>query len=233
VEQQSETNPYTANKIDEILKKAKNDNYEMGHIFQDGSRFININGHPIFGYCRYYNFFDKMVQMAAQKETHFVEVGSFMGQSSAIMAYLIEKSGKEITFDCVDLFEISDFSDHEHEAYINTFGGDMFKTFGVNLKIAGLSKYINKVYKGDSLNVSKLYDDYSLDMVFLDASHKYEDVVDDINHWWSKLRIGGYLAGDDFDQTDVAKAVLDSFKKYDSLDSGVFKNFGTWYVKKV
>jgi len=41
------------------------------------------------------------------------------------------------------------------------------------------------------------------------------------------------LAGDDFDQMDVAKAVIEFFEDYDSPDRGVFKNFGTWYVKKV
>lgn len=230
MEQQSEIDPYTANKIDEILEKAKNNNYEIGHIYQDGSRFININGHPIFGYCRYYNFYQIIVEMALKKGTHFVEVGSFMGQSSAIMAYLIEKSGKEITFDCVDLFEISEFSDHEHEGYINTFGGDMFKAFGVNLDIAGLSKYINKAYKGTSLDTARLYKDMSVDVVYLDASHKYEDVKDDILAWWPKIKINGYLAGDDFDQKDVARAVKEVFNDYE--EGGVFKNYGTWYAKK-
>ena len=230
MEQQPEIDPYTANKIDEILEKAKNDNCELGHMFQDGSRFININGHPIFGYCRYYNFYQTIVKMASKKGTHFVEVGSFMGQSSAIMAFLIEKSGKEITFDCVDLFEISEFSDHEHEGYINTFGGDMFKAFGVNLDMAGLSKYINKAHKGTSLDTARLYKDMSVDVVYLDASHKYEDVKDDILAWWPKIKINGYLAGDDFDQKDVARAVMEVFNDYE--EGGVYKNYGTWYAKK-
>jgi len=232
VEQKLEIDPYTANKIDEILEKANVNNLELNHMFIDGSRFININGHPIFGYCRYYDFYNTIVKMSASEGVHFVEVGSFMGQSSAIMAYLIEKSGKNITFDCVDIFEISDFSDNEHEEYVKVFGGDMFTTFATNLKLAGLSQCINQAYKGKSTDVAQLYEDMSVDVVYLDASHKYEDVKDDILAWWSKIKINGYLAGDDFDQSDVRDAVLELFNDYKGNELGVYKKYGTWFVRK-
>ena len=35
-----------------------------------------------------------------------------------------------------------------------------------------------------------------MDFVFIDASHKYADVKDDINHWLPKVRENGMLAGD-------------------------------------
>ena len=222
----------TANKIDKLLQNANEGEFKLYHMFTDGSRYINVNDHPIFGYCRYYHFYEIMVK-AVTGDAHFVEVGSFMGQSSAIMAYLIKSNNKDIKFDCIDLFEISDFSDDEHEDYVSIYGGDMLKVFGFNMEKTGLADYINNIYKGKSLDVATLYEDESLDMVYLDASHKYEDVVDDIKHWWPKLKVNGYLAGDDFDQMDVAKAVIEFFEDYDSPDRGVFKNFGTWYVKKV
>ncbi len=40
--------------------------------------------------------------------------------------------------------------------------------------------------------------DQSLDFVFLDASHTYEDVKNDICLWLPKVRYGGVLAGDDY-----------------------------------
>jgi hypothetical protein len=221
-----------SNKLDKLLQNANEGEYKLYHMFTDGSRYININDHPVFGYCRYYHFYEIMVKASAEG-AHFVEIGSFMGQSSAIMAYLIKNSGKNIKFDCVDLFEISDFSDDEHEDYVGVYGGDMLKVFSFNLNKTGLANYINNVYKGTSLDTAKLYDDESLDMIYLDASHKYEDVIDDIKHWWPKLKVNGYLAGDDFDQKDVAKAVNDCFEDYETPDMGVFKHFGTWYVKKV
>merc|ERR1711920_1091591 len=38
----------------------------------------------------------------------------------------------------------------------------------------------------------------SLDLVFIDADHRFEAVRDDINAWWPTLRPGGVLVGHDF-----------------------------------
>ena len=40
--------------------------------------------------------------------------------------------------------------------------------------------------------------DQSLDMVFLDACHDYEAVLDDVAPWKPKVRRGGILSGHDF-----------------------------------
>lgn len=41
-------------------------------------------------------------------------------------------------------------------------------------------------------------DSVTLDMVFLDADHRYEFVRQDINLWWPKLRKGGVMVGHDY-----------------------------------
>lgn len=40
--------------------------------------------------------------------------------------------------------------------------------------------------------------DASLDLVFIDAAHDYENALCDIKTWWPKLRPGGYLTGHDY-----------------------------------
>lgn len=49
--------------------------------------------------------------------------------------------------------------------------------------------------------------DGSLDCVFVDADHSYPAVLNDLRFWWSKVRPGGQLLGDDYWMTSVAKAV--------------------------
>lgn len=44
----------------------------------------------------------------------------------------------------------------------------------------------------------ELFDDYSLDFVYIDANHTYESVKDDINLWYPKVKINGIIAGHDF-----------------------------------
>ena len=40
--------------------------------------------------------------------------------------------------------------------------------------------------------------DGSLDAVFIDADHSYEAVQQDLEFWWKKLRVGGWMLGDDY-----------------------------------
>lgn len=204
------------------------------NLFDDGSRIIEINGYPIFGYCRYISVYKDLLSLLPldNDKKHIVEVGSFLGQSSAIMAYFIQNSIRDdIVFDCVDLFEISDFSDDKHGEYIEEHAnGDFYGTFIKNMEKTNSLNYINKIHKATSLEAAALYENNSLDFVMLDASHKYEDVIDDIVSWWPKLKEGGILAGDDWDHSGVRKAVIDCFgeKNIDGVTP-----FATWFTKKV
>jgi predicted O-methyltransferase YrrM len=51
-----------------------------------------------------------------------------------------------------------------------------------------------------------LLENESLDFVFIDACHEYENVITDINAWLPKIRPGGLLCGHDKDMDGVKKA---------------------------
>jgi hypothetical protein len=63
------------------------------------------------------------------------------------------------------------------------------------------------------------FSDESLDIVFIDASHFYEDVRDDIETWLPKVRSGGVLCGDDITKNfpGVRKAVEERFEVFEVL----------------
>ena len=54
-----------------------------------------------------------------------------------------------------------------------------------------------RMIEAESSVASELFSGREVDMVFIDASHRYEDVLLDIQHWEPKTRV--LLAGHDFD----------------------------------
>lgn len=54
------------------------------------------------------------------------------------------------------------------------------------------------IVQADSLAAARDIPDHSLDFVFIDAGHSYEECLDDILAWYPKLRPGGLLAGHDY-----------------------------------
>jgi hypothetical protein len=64
---------------------------------------------------------------------------------------------------------------------------------------ARLSSYKNSfIIRQYSLEASSLFENNSLDFVYIDANHKYEFVSEDIISWYPKIRPGGLISGHDY-----------------------------------
>lgn len=62
-----------------------------------------------------------------------------------------------------------------------------------------LNKYPNYILiKAPSVEAAKLIPDGSQDFVFIDGNHDYEDVKEDMETWYPKVRKGGILSGHDY-----------------------------------
>lgn len=187
---------------------------------------VSINGHSIYGYSRYLNFYHDIVSNSKDGDL-FVEVGSFLGQSTAAMGKFIKDTGKRIDFHAVDIFELSTFSDEPHYKVIEEHGGDFYGIFQDNLEKAQVRDYVNPV-KATSLQAAAQYEDRSIDFLMIDASHSYPDVVDDIEAWYPKVKLGGIISGDDYDFEEVFKAVADTCGKAVM----VYPNTTWWFRKQ-
>lgn len=167
----------------------------------------------------YPNLYKSQVEKA-QDNAHFVEVGSWKGRSASFMGVEIWNSGKHIKFDCVDTWEGS----IEHKEYDIVKEDKLYDIFLKNVE--PVKAVINPV-RNKSIEAAKNYADNSLDFVFIDASHEYQDVVDDINAWYPKVKVGGTLAGHDVYRDEVSRAAKDALKDEFILDEGCWI-----YVKK-
>ena len=108
----------------------------------------------------------------------FVEVGTFLGRSLSCILPFVVNNGCELT--AVDLWP-----------------RDTFTIFNANMDALGFTNKF-KTLRMASLAAAKLFDDRSLDFVFIDAAHDYESVKADILAWRPKVRLGGTLAGHDY-----------------------------------
>jgi len=164
----------------------------MEHFYEK----INVEGWFTFPHLYH------MVVNESPEIAHFVEVGAWKGASAAFMAVEIVNSGKHIRFDCVDTWKGS----VEHHYDIDVKNDTLYETFLRNME--PVQGYYNPI-RMTSVDASKLYLDKSLDFVYIDASHDYQSVKQDILSWYPKIKSGGKLAGHDFDIPSVKKAVFD------------------------
>ena len=60
-----------------------------------------------------------------------------------------------------------------------------------------------------SEKAATLLPDQHLDWVYIDAQHTYRRLTEDLTAWFPKVKIGGTIAGHDYNQDGLVKAVAD------------------------
>jgi len=81
-----------------------------------------------------------------------------------------------------------------------------------------------------SLEASLEIPDCSLDFVYIDGSHRYSFVADDIRAWWPKLKPAGILCGHDYFTHGSVKKVVDDWAR--ANNHWVFTTNPDWWVFK-
>ena len=160
------------------------------------------------GHFNYENVYRDMIAFSPEHtEEKFVEIGVWKGKSVSFAGVEIFNSGKKIKLDAVDTWEGSPGESilMEDESLVN---GTLYNEFIVNT--VPVRNIVTPV-KMSSVEAAKLYPDNSLFFVFIDGSHLYEAVKEDILAWLPKVKSGGFIGGHDIDQPEefngVRKAV--------------------------
>lgn len=145
----------------------------------------------------------------------FIEVGTYLGRSLCSLGEVAERSGKTFTIIGIDTCRGSGPEGPRRKDYHGaaaargdgTFAGELHR----NVLKCGYGDAIMLLI-ADSVSASRLFADASVDWVHLDARHGYEAVKADIQAWLPKVKRGGWLSGDDYDEIkwpEVVKAVGD------------------------
>lgn len=159
----------------------------------------------IQGWFDFDNIYRRMVEQA-HNNSHFVEVGTWKGKSASYMCVEIANSGKKIKFDCVDIWTgAGGVYDNDSSVKNKT----LYEEFISNMD--SVKEFFTPI-RDWSDKAAINYEDNSLDFVFIDAGHDYENIRADIDAWLPKIKNNGYIGGHDFTSASgVRKAVLETF----------------------
>lgn len=145
------------------------------------------------------------------------EIGVYKGRCTAMWNVMLTNSNIEYDYYAIDHFKGS----VEHDNKIDYYG----------ITEKNLEPIINKIniISSDSIEESKKYEDNFFDVVYIDASHDYESVKKDINHWFPKVKQGGFICGDDYlNQWEGVIRAVDEFFENKALVVGQTQ----WYYQK-
>ena len=113
-----------------------------------------------------------------------VEIGSYKGRSTACLAYGCRRSRKRV-------YSIDTFNGNETD-FKGPGRGNFFDDWQRNISVNDLGKYVTPVI-GDSRIIGKEWA-LGIDMLFIDGSHFYEDVIADFDNFSPHVVKGGIIA---------------------------------------
>ena len=133
----------------------------------------------------------KMMLDIAKPDFVIAEIGSFAGVSSMLFAEM-----SALVY-CIDRWEEYAELSEDKLCIAETMFDNYRKSYGNIVKI-----------KKDAVEASENFENNSLDLVYIDGSHDYENVKKDLIAWLPKVKVGGWICGHDIDLIDnVTKAV--------------------------
>ncbi|PYP86976.1 MAG: class I SAM-dependent methyltransferase [Blastocatellia bacterium AA13] len=145
----------------------------------------------------------------------FVEVGAYLGRSLCSLGEVVEQSSKTFAVVGIDTCRGSGpegpCQKDYHGAAVTQGGGTFAGALHRNILDCGYGDLITLIIS-DSVTASRLFRDKSVDWVHLDARHDYAGLTADIQAWLPKVKKGGWISGDDYDEIkwpEVVKAVRD------------------------
>ena len=147
---------------------------------------------------------------------HYTEIGAWKGESAVIASNYFKK----IT--SIDPYPNENMSVVREEYLKNT-------------------KHIQDctLIEQTSDTAVKLFDNMSIDVLYIDGDHTYEGCKKDVELWWPKLRVGGLFSGHDYKNrprnNKEAKRAVDEY--FDKLGITVNKTMGErcpsfWWIKE-
>jgi hypothetical protein len=159
----------------------------------------------IQGWGSTHPIFESVIKLA--RPNTICEVGSWKGASAIHMARICANAGIDVKIICIDTWlggrESYTWKDKHPELYrdLKMVNGwpQIFYTFMANVVRAGFAETIIPLPQTSGIGARILKElNVIPDLVYIDGSHDYTDVKEDLIAFYDVLRPGGIIFGDDF-----------------------------------
>lgn len=125
-----------------------------------------------------------------------IEVGTWRGDFAAVMCNKLAPN----KFYAIDPFAL--YEGYTDKPDVNEFANQQNLdnlAARVSVRVSGMlpngRSVLLRQMSSDAVNQ---FEDNSVDVVYIDADHKYDPVLADIRAWYPKVKPGGILCGDDY-----------------------------------
>jgi Predicted O-methyltransferase len=119
-----------------------------------------------------------------------VELGSFQGKSTCYLAAGVRQQGRRVRIYCVDLWDLGVYTPNRHHDPM------VFQKFQEHLQSLGLWEDIRPI-KSNTVAAAMSWSK-PVDLLFIDAGHRYEEVCADFYAWSKFVKTGGVIAFHDY-----------------------------------
>ncbi len=148
------------------------------------------------------------------------KLGAEIGVEIGVYSEQLLKDNPDLKLYSIDPWKVND--DYPYQTVQSKFDKS-YDEARTRLAPYGNSHIIRKF----SLDAVRDFDDNSLDFVYIDGSHIFQSVTNDICEWLKKVRIGGIISGHDF---LGGKATMGMHVKYVVLAYTNVYKIRPWFV---
>ena len=176
--------------------------------------------------------------IAEIRPSTIVEVGTWKGQSAINMGKVIKELSLSSKIYCIDTwlgaveFLTTMKDTPERDLKLKNGYPQVYYQFLSNVIHNSLDDVIIPI-PNTSITGAKYLKYYGIvpQLVYIDASHEKEDVLADIEAYFSLLDSGGMIFGDDYINWEGVRQAVDEFAAHKSVELQILEN-NFWVIKK-
>lgn len=136
------------------------------------------------------NAIQRLAESTASKNCMFLEIGSWCGSSSIILAKVAQRNNGLLF--CIDWWKGSENTALTDIATNN----DIFGIFWSHVVNEGLEDVVIPI-RGNSSIIHQIIKFDMFDLIFIDGDHRYNAIKNDIKNYKSLVKKGGIMSGHD------------------------------------